>query len=231
VAGYLLAGSLFAIKTPAWQNPDEPAHYNNIATIARGEGLPALHSGDYDQEYQALLVASGFPPDLPIAPLRYEAYQPPLYYLAAAPVYWLSGGSLLTLRLFSVAIGAFVIILLYLCAELVFTNKPLLTVGAAAFAAFLPMQVAMSAAVNNDGLAQLLRFDEFDPDFDPRTVQGFSQLGSSGPAQLRFLYQPDINRVPPPPIRPWWPRPAPCCRTRRWPSRPSAPRPPVSTRP
>ena len=156
VAAYLLAGSLFAIKTPAWQNPDEPAHYNNIATIARGEGLPALHRGDYDQEYQAQLVASGFPTWLSIGPLRYEAYQPPLYYLAAAPVYWLSGGSLLTLRLFGVAIGAFVIILLYLCAELVFTNKPLLTVGAAAFAAFLPMQVAMSAAVNNDGLAQLL---------------------------------------------------------------------------
>jgi hypothetical protein len=156
VAAYLLAGSLFAWQTPAWQNPDEPAHYNNIATIAGGQGLPVLHTGDYDQRYLAELVAAGFPSDRSIAPLRYEAYQPPLYYLAAAPVYWLSQGSLLALRLFGVGIGAFVIILLYLCAELVFANKPLLTVGAAAFAAFLPMQVAMSAAVNNDGLAQLL---------------------------------------------------------------------------
>jgi hypothetical protein len=30
-----LAGSLFAANTPAWQNPDEPAHYNNIADHCR----------------------------------------------------------------------------------------------------------------------------------------------------------------------------------------------------
>ena len=156
VAAYLVAGSLFAVMTPAWQNPDEPAHYNNIAEIAHNQGLPVLHDGDYNQSYLAGLIAAGFPNRLSIAPLRYEAYQPPLYYLAAVPVYWLSQGSLLALRLFGVGIGAFVIILLFLCLELVFANKPLLTVGAVAFAAFLPMQVAMSAAVNNDGLAQLL---------------------------------------------------------------------------
>ena len=137
VTAYLAAGSLFAFKTPAWQNPDEPAHYNNIATIAAGEGLPVLQHGDYDQTYLAQLIGAGFPPNRSVAPLRYEAYQPPLYYLAAAPVFWLSQGSLLALRLFGVGLGAFVIILLYLCAELVFGNKPLLTVGAAAFAAFL----------------------------------------------------------------------------------------------
>ena len=71
-------------------------------------------------------------------------------------MYGLGQGSLVALRLFGVGVGAFVIILLYLCVELVFANKPLLTVGAAAFAAFLPMQMAMSAAVNNDSLAQLL---------------------------------------------------------------------------
>jgi 4-amino-4-deoxy-L-arabinose transferase-like glycosyltransferase len=156
VAGYLLAGSLFAFTTPAWQNPDEPAHYNNIAEIATGGGLPVLKHGDYDEAYMNELKALRFPPSHSIAAIRYEAYQPPLYYVAAAPVYLLGQGSLLTLRLFSVGLGAFVIILLYLCVELIFPTKPLLPVGAAAFAAFLPMQVAMSAAVNNDGLAQLL---------------------------------------------------------------------------
>jgi hypothetical protein len=156
VAAYLLAGTLYAVTTPAWQNPDEPAHYNNIAYIAGGNGLPVLHHGDYDQAFMDQIVALRFPPEMSIASIRYEAYQPPLYYIAAAPAYWLGQGSLLTLRLFGVGIGAFVIILLYLCVELVFPNKPLLSVGAAAFAAFLPMQVAMSAAVNNDGLAQLL---------------------------------------------------------------------------
>ena len=156
VAAYLVAGSLFAANTPAWKHPHEPAHYNNIAAISAGQGLPVLQYGDYTQAYLAGLIAAGFPASFSIAPLGYEAYQPPLYYLAAAPVYWLSQGSLLALRLFGVGVGAFVIILLYLCVELVFANKPLLTVGAAAFAAFLPMQMAMSAAVNNDSLAQLL---------------------------------------------------------------------------
>jgi 4-amino-4-deoxy-L-arabinose transferase-like glycosyltransferase len=156
VAAYLVVGTLFAATTPAWQNPDEPAHYNNIAYIAGGHGLPVLRYGDYDQAYMDQIIAQRFPPEMPIAPIRYEAYQPPLYYVAAAPAYLIGQGSLLTLRLFSVSLGAFVIILLYLCVELIFPNKPLLSVGAAAFAAFLPMQVAMSAAVNNDGLAQLL---------------------------------------------------------------------------
>jgi 4-amino-4-deoxy-L-arabinose transferase-like glycosyltransferase len=156
VAAYLVVGSLFSATTPAWQNPDEPAHYNNIATIAVGDGLPVLHPGDYDQGYMDQIISAGFPAELPIGRVRYEAYQPPLYYVAAVPAFLIGQGSLLTLRLFSVSLGAFVIILLYLCAELVFPNKPLLSVGAAALAAFLPMQVAMSAAVNNDGLAQLL---------------------------------------------------------------------------
>ena len=156
VAAYLVVGSLFAVTTPAWQNPDEPAHYNNVATIAGGHGLPVLQMGDYDQGYMDQLINGRFPAELSIDRVRYESYQPPLYYIAAVPAFLIGQGSLLTLRLFSVGLGAFVIILLYLCAELVFPNKQLLSVGAAAFAAFLPMQVAMSAAVNNDGLAQLL---------------------------------------------------------------------------
>jgi hypothetical protein len=48
------------------------------------------------------------------------------------------------------------ILLLYLCLELVFPGKTLIPLGAASFAALLPMHVAMSAAVNNDGLAELL---------------------------------------------------------------------------
>ena len=156
VAAYLVAATIFALCTPAWQNPDEPAHYNNIAHIASGVGLPVLHMGDYNQEYLGQLVQTRFPAELSIAPLRYESYQPPLYYVAAAPVYWVTQGNLTAIRLFNVMLGAITIVLLYLCVELVFPTKPLLSVGAAAFAAFLPMHVAMNAAVNNDGLAELL---------------------------------------------------------------------------
>lgn len=156
VAAYLVVGSLFALRTPAWQNPDEPAHYNNIAYIAAGNGLPVLRHGDYNQAYQDALVAAGFPAGMPVDRLRYEAYQPPLYYVAMAPAFLMAQGSLAALRLLGVGLGAVVILLIFLCSEIVFPNKQLLTVGATAFAAFLPMQVAISAAVNNDGLAQVL---------------------------------------------------------------------------
>ena len=156
VVAYLAAATLFAVRTPDWQVPDEPAHYYYIAHIASGAGLPVLQPGDYDQERLDLLLENRFPPTISPAPLRYESYQPPLYYLIATPVYWLSDGSLLALRLLSVVIGALTILLVYACLELVFPGKTLIPLGAAAFVALLPMHMAMAAAVNNDGPAELL---------------------------------------------------------------------------
>jgi len=153
---YVVAATLFAFVTPAWQAPDEPAHYNYVAHIAQTGTLPVLRSGDYyDALLNRLLSARLSPPD-GIDSLRYEAHQPPLYYLLATPVFWLSGGSLWALRLFGIVIGAGAIVLLYLCLELVFPGKPLVVVGGTAFSALLPMHVAVSAAVNNDGMAELL---------------------------------------------------------------------------
>jgi hypothetical protein len=156
VAAYLATAILFAVTTPDWQNPDEPAHYNYIAHIAATGELPVLRTGDYDQAYLGELLAARFPPEMSIAGLRYESYQPPLYYVAATPVYLATDGSLLALRLFNVALGAVAVLLLYAALALVFPTKTLLFVGATAFAAFLPMHVAMNASVNNDGLAEVL---------------------------------------------------------------------------
>jgi len=156
VLGYLVAASTFAVITPAWQNPDEPAHYNNIAHIAAGKGLPVLHPDAYDQAYIGQLLSEGFPPELAIDALRYEAYQPPLYYISATPFYLLGDGNLLVVRLFNVLLGAFAVLLLYASMVTVFPSKSLLALGATAFAAFLPMHVAMNASVNNDGLAEVL---------------------------------------------------------------------------
>ncbi len=52
-----------------------------------------------------------------------------------------------------------------------------------------------------DPLARLTRADEYDPDFDRRGVQGQNGLGPAGPANVRFLNMPEINRVVPDPIR------------------------------
>lgn len=152
---YLVVGSLYALNTPDWQAPDEPAHYNYVRQLAGGE-LPVIEPGDYDQAYQSEVISSRFDPRYSIAPFEYEDYQPPLYYLLQTPVFRLADGRLETLRLFSLLLGAGVVVLTYLVAARLFPGQEWLALTAAAFVAFLPQHVAMLASVNNDSLAELL---------------------------------------------------------------------------
>ncbi len=57
------------------------------------------------------------------------------------------------------------------------------------------------------GKDYLERIIEWDPDYDPRGVQGWTSLGFSGPADVRFTDWPDKNRTPPPRPPAWfgWP--------------------------
>jgi len=153
---YLVLAALFASTTPAWQNPDEPAHYNYVAFVATEGRLPVLQMGDYDEAYLQRLKDEKFPAELSIAPVHYEFHQPPLYYILATPVYWLSGGSLLALRLFSALLGAGAIWLLSLCFQTVLPGRPGVVLAATAFVAFLPMHLAILSSLNNDALAELL---------------------------------------------------------------------------
>jgi hypothetical protein len=153
---YLVLAALYAINVPAWQAPDEPAHFNYIHELATTGQIPVLRMGDYDEAYILELTSRRFPPELSIAPLRYEAHQPPLYYLLGAGVFRLSGGDLLPLRLLSATLGALFIVLIYAIVRLIFPGRPALALGAAAFTAFLPMHVAQAASVNNDALAEVL---------------------------------------------------------------------------
>ncbi len=156
VLAYLVVGALYAVKTPDWQVPDEPAHYNYVRQLAEEKRLPLLEMGDYDQAYLDLLRDRRFPPELSVATVEYEDHQPPLYYLLTLPIYLAFGGALTPLRLFSILLGAGVILLAYAIAATVFPGRPLVALGTSAFVAFLPQHVAMMAGVNNDALAELL---------------------------------------------------------------------------
>ena len=156
IAAYLGIGVLYAAKTPAWQVPDEPAHYNYVRFIAEGRGLPVLQPGDYDQAYLESIKGEKFPPSMPIDSIRYEFWQPPLYYLLASPIYLVTNGSLLALRLFSVALGGFVVLFAFLIVRRLAPDSPALALGTAAFVAFVPQHVAMMAGAQNDSLAELL---------------------------------------------------------------------------
>ncbi|MEP7356711.1 MAG: glycosyltransferase family 39 protein, partial [Anaerolineales bacterium] len=155
VAGYLLIGALYAARTPAWQVPDEPAHYNYIRLVAEQRVLPVLQLGDYDFDYLERLKAERFPAAEPIDSIRYEGWQPPLYYLLAAPVFAGTGGSLLVIRLFTLVLGIAVVVLAWQLAREVFPGSPGLALAAAGFVAFIPQHLAMTAAANNDALAEV----------------------------------------------------------------------------
>jgi 4-amino-4-deoxy-L-arabinose transferase-like glycosyltransferase len=152
---YLALGVLFAIRTPAWQAPDEPAHYNYVRQLAGGE-LPVIEPGDWDQAYLSEIVGSEFDPAYSIVEITYEDWQPPLYYLAQLAVYRISAGSLTAMRLLSVAFGAGVVALAYVIGRVVFDGNVPRALGVAAFVAFVPQHLAMLGSVNNDSLAELI---------------------------------------------------------------------------
>jgi 4-amino-4-deoxy-L-arabinose transferase-like glycosyltransferase len=156
IAGYLVVGVLYAVLTPTWQVPDEPAHFNYIRSLAEGRGLPVLEPGDYDQALLGELTSRRFPPELSVAPVEYEDHQPPLYYLLAAPFYLAFDGGIVPLRLFSVLLGAALLVVAFIVVRAMFPTRTGLALTVCAFIAFIPQHVAMSAGVNNDILGELV---------------------------------------------------------------------------
>jgi 4-amino-4-deoxy-L-arabinose transferase-like glycosyltransferase len=156
LAVYFVLAGLFAVNTPAWQAPDEPAHYNYVAYVAEQGGFPVLHFGDYPHAYLEEIKTAKFPPDMPVTPIRYESHQPPLYYLLASPIYSLTGGSLTALRLLSVLLGAGIVLLAHGIARVAVTRERAVALGAAAIVAFWPQHLATVSQVGNDVLAELL---------------------------------------------------------------------------
>lgn len=154
---YLALGTAYALQTPAWQAPDEPAHYNYIQFIAEKHALPILRQGEYDQAYlEEFTRTPQNVASLSIDPLRYEDYAPPLYYLLAAPIYALAEGWITAIRLFSVVLGGALVVVAYLVGAEAYPNQLPFALGGAAFVAFVPQHLAMMSAVNNDSLSELL---------------------------------------------------------------------------
>ncbi|MCS7070179.1 MAG: DUF2142 domain-containing protein, partial [Anaerolinea sp.] len=155
VVTYLLLGAAYALRTPAWQAPDEPAHYNYIAQVAAAGCCPVIEPGDWDQAYLDQLKMARFAPALldRFASIQYEDHQPPLYYLLAAPLFTLTGGSLVALRLFSVLTGVGVIIAAFVVGRWIAPARSALGLLAAGIVAFVPQHVAVLASVNNDALS------------------------------------------------------------------------------
>src|SRR4051812_10893550 len=52
---HVALGIGYATRTPIWQNPDEPAHFNYVAQVAQTGTLPELKAGDWDSGLLARL--------------------------------------------------------------------------------------------------------------------------------------------------------------------------------
>ncbi len=176
IAIFVVLAAIIAVKTPAWESNDEPAHVQNIETLVAGHWygmhLGKLHLVEIFGQKHNLGVTSGA-----------EAHQPPLYYLLLAGWQRLAGpapripnpgpksiqtthGSfahhgdadlhfLLWLRIPNIVLGALTIWFTFLAARLI-TSDPWTPVVAASIVAFLPKFVFLSAFVTNDNLVNLL---------------------------------------------------------------------------
>jgi len=161
LAGYLALGFAYASRTPLWQTPDEPAHYNYVVAVAETGQLPVLQPGDYPFDYLEEIKSKKFPPDMPIDRIRYESWQPPLFYVLGAWIFKATAflpfrEHVVALRLFSMLLGTGLLLVGYGVVRRVFPEDIVLAWATVVFVAFVPMHLAMTAAVNNDTLAELI---------------------------------------------------------------------------
>ncbi len=153
LATYLVIGGLFSARVPAWQNPDEPAHWNYTRQFVQTGRLPVIEPADWDVK---LVPLGPDQRDVPVERLTYEDHQPPLFYLVTSPAYAFTGGNLVAMRLASLLIGALTIILVYLTVAIIFPARLYLAAFAAAFAGLLPQHLFIMSGYNNDSLSEAL---------------------------------------------------------------------------
>lgn len=160
LAAYLAIGALYATRVPPYNAPDEPAHFNYVRDVGERLTLPVLQPGDWDAELLERLKASRFPPGADVSTIRYESHQPPLYYLAVAPVARAASGlgdrgQLVAVRLVTLLIGAAALVALYAALGRLYPRDALARLAGIGLAAFVPMHVGVAATVSNDAVAEL----------------------------------------------------------------------------
>ncbi|BDI31425.1 hypothetical protein CCAX7_34760 [Capsulimonas corticalis] len=142
LALFVVLAVAYSQVTPAGvaeqHNADENAHIAYVQTLASGH-LPVFKVGGAD----------------------YEAHQPPLYYVLAAPAYLATRGAdaatqARAMRLVSIVIGALIVLVAFFCTREILPRAPGAALAVAAFIALLPGFLAISASVTNDTLTMLV---------------------------------------------------------------------------
>jgi len=162
VGTIVVFGSITAIRYPLWSPVDEGAHYDYVASIAEHAALPVL--GKTPASEQELAIRQGVYPrhttivvsKFGLGGLSYEAFQPPLYYVVASPVFRLSGNyrtKAYLLRFFGLVLLVAAVALLARLSRHVLKKRWLygLSVGLVVF--MMPGVIVRSVTISNVNLA------------------------------------------------------------------------------
>jgi hypothetical protein len=131
----------YVFLTPTFYAPDEQSHFNYLKFLSERQSFPvqAARMGESNNEWEYL--------------------QPPLYYLATLPVYYLMerlfhapAATVTALRLCSVGLWLLNVWLGLRLLKYLEVRDEFLRLGAVTFVALLPTYVFVSSAINNDNL-------------------------------------------------------------------------------
>jgi hypothetical protein len=176
LALFVLVGAAFAVATPLFEVSDELWHYPMVKTLADGNGLPVqdpANPGPWRQEgsqpplyYALMALATGWIDTSDMEAVRWVNPHADNGVITADGnnnivihtfrEAWPWHGTVLAvrlIRLLSVLLGAMTVYFTYRLALEVLPGQTGLALAAAAFTAFTPMFVFVSASVNNDNLA------------------------------------------------------------------------------
>ncbi len=176
LAAFVVLGACYAAVTPLFEVSDELWHYPMVKTLADGHGLPVqdgANPGPWRQEgsqpplyYALMALATRWIDTSDMDVVRWVNPHADNGVITAdgnnnivIHTYreaWPWQGTVLAvrlIRLLSVLLGAATVYFTYRLALEVLPDRPGLALAAAAFTAFTPMFVFVSASVNNDNLA------------------------------------------------------------------------------
>ncbi len=181
--GYAVLGVVYSVTTPLFEASDELWHYPMVRYVAQHAGLPVQRAGQSDAQapwrqeggqpplYYALGALATFwinTSDMPqvrelnphpdIGVIVPDGNAAMVVHRAGADRFPWRGTALAVhiVRLLSVLMGLGTVYLTYRLGRELFPAHPEIGLAGAAFTAFTPMFLFISASVNNDNLATLL---------------------------------------------------------------------------
>ncbi|MGB9898562.1 MAG: hypothetical protein ACP5N6_15070 [Anaerolineae bacterium] len=172
----LTRGMIYASSLPPWGLNDEQQHFHYIQSVCETGSIPTVGKDYISAEiaissYQTKRhevfhwppYPSIYPQDWGLEGHSYEGYQPPLYYLALAPLY--IGASLISsdilvklqiLKWSNVVLSLTTLCLLYYVAMLLFPQRRFVPFLLCSLLVWWPERIMATSRVNNDVLTEVL---------------------------------------------------------------------------